>query len=103
MRLHDVQVVLSAADAANRFQFQNQQQAQIAQAQEAGTINAQAEVKKTQTQEAVQEQGSKEINDTEGRLRERKKGNPEGRGGGKKKEDEPRAQGSADHIIDIKA
>lgn len=102
MRLHDVQVVLSATDAANRYQFQNQQQTQAAQAQQAGIINAQAEVKKTQTQETVEEQGSKEIGDTEGRLREWKKGNFEGRGR-KKEEDKPGQAGSSDHIIDIKA
>jgi hypothetical protein len=105
MRLHDIQVTLSSADIANRYQVQHQQLAQAAQAQEALIINARAELKKSQSQQTGQEQGAKAIEEKEERLKQWKKG---GRGGEHEKDAERPAgqkkQGQepgAEHIIDI--
>jgi hypothetical protein len=107
MRLHDIQVTLSAADIANRYQAQHQQVAAQAQAQEAINENARAEIKKTQTGQAQQEQNAKEITEDEKRLKQWNKGSHEqgqedakDRSGG---EDKPQAGAGKDHIIDIKA
>jgi hypothetical protein len=107
MRLHDVQVTLSAADIANRYQAQHQQVAAQAQAQEAVNENARAEIKKTQTGQSEQEQNAKELTDDEKRLKKWTKGSHKqgqedarDKSGGK---DKPQAGAGKDHIIDIKA
>lgn len=105
MRLHDVQVTLSAADIANRYQVQHQQTAAAAQAQEAINLNAQAEIKKTQTQAQAGEPAAKEITEEEKRMKRwakgRQKENKENEetGGGSREKNLP----GEGHIIDIKA
>jgi hypothetical protein len=103
MQLHDIQVVLSSADAVNRFQNQNQQQLQAAQAQQAANINAQTEIKRTQSQQAENEQASKQVDDAGGGMHEWKKEDFEGGRDKRKQKEEAGLSGSADHIIDIRA
>lgn len=106
MRLHDVQVNISSADTANRFQNNQQQLTAVTQAQESVNANARNEIKKTQTQQSEQEQNSKEISDEEKRLKRWTKGGGQGRD---KKRDEtgaeqkPRYLASSGNTIDILA
>jgi hypothetical protein len=109
MRLHDVQVTLSAADAANRYQVHHQQLAQAVQAQEALILTARAEQKKTQTQAAEQEQKSKEASENESHGRKWNKGFREDSREKKQDQDKDSIRGKPDagpgreHIIDIRA
>jgi hypothetical protein len=107
MRLHDIQVTLSAADIANRYQAQHQQVAAQAQAQEAVNENARAELKKSQTGQSEQEQNPKEITEDEKRLKKWNKGSHEqGQEEDRDKsgeKDKPPAGTGKEHIIDIRA
>lgn len=73
MRLHDVQVVLSAVNTADKIQQVNQQQGQLAQSQNAMQMESQAQVKLTQTQQAEHESPSKLIDEKDRRGRGQKK------------------------------
>lgn len=73
MRLHDVQVVLSATNTADRIQQLNQQQGQVAQSQNAKQLEDLAKVKLTQTQLMQQEPDSKLIGEKDKRGRNLKK------------------------------
>ena len=107
MRLYDMQVTLSAADIANRYQAHHQQLAAAVQAQEAVNENSRAELKKSQTAQSEQEQNPGEITEDEKRLKQWTKGGHEH--GQEKKQDtsggkeDPQAAVRSDHIIDIKA
>ncbi len=106
MRLHDVQVAISALNTADKFHNLNQNQGQLAQSQNAMQINEQANIKLTQAQKAEEEHASKALSE-EGR-----------RGKQLKKEKQPLKKAQADvsrkpetdvkspgegYIIDIKA
>ena len=102
MRLHDVQVTLSSADIANRYQAQHQQVLAQAQAQEAVNENARAELRKSQTGQPEQEQNAREITEDEKRLKQWKKerrDSEEKHGGQETLQPGP----GENHIIDIKA
>jgi len=107
MRLYDMQVTLSSADVANRFQAHQQQLAAAVQAQEAVNENARAELKKSQTGRTAQEQNPKEITEDEKRLKQRKNGAHQQ--GQREKQDTPGGKNTSKpgpgdgHIIDIKA
>ena len=71
MRLHNVQVVLSATNTADKIQQVNQQQGQVAQSQNAKRIEDQAEAALTQAQQTENEAPSKNIDEKERRRRNR--------------------------------
>jgi hypothetical protein len=103
MSLHDVQVVISASDLAKQYQLFNQQQIQVAQAQQAVILNAQSEIKKTQSQQMEEEQAAGAIDENEGRMRKWKKEHFNEGEGSQKKEDKPGSRPDSGHIIDIRA
>lgn len=71
MRLHDVQVVLSGTNTADKIQQTNQQQGQVAQAQNAKQLEDLAQTRLTQTQQTEHEAPSKTIDEKERRRRNR--------------------------------
>ena len=73
MSLHDVQVILSAANIADRIQQVNQHQGQVAQSQNAMRLENQAQLSLTQTQQTGHETDSKSIEEKEKRGRNLKK------------------------------
>lgn len=73
MRLHDIQIILSSSDISSKYQQFYQYQANIAQSQNAIIIMEQSNQKMTQTQELVQGNELKAINENENRFREWKK------------------------------
>ena len=73
MSLHDVQVILSATNIADRFQQINQQQGQVAQSQNAMRLENQAQLSLTQTQQSEHEPDSKSIEEKKKRGRNLKK------------------------------
>jgi hypothetical protein len=105
MRLHDIQVTLSSADIANRYQIHHQQLAQQAQAQETVNSEARAKARESQARQAAEEQASKEITEGDKRLKQWNKG---GRQDENRKKDDQSASdqklpGNKGGIIDIKA
>ena len=78
MRLHDVQVILSATNTADKIQHINQQQGQVAQSQNAMQLENQVNVKLTQTQQNEHKSSSKTIGDKEKRGRNPGKNNQAG-------------------------
>lgn len=85
MRLHDIQVILSSSNVADRFQSLQQMHGQAAQAQEALNIKAKSELKPHQTQEVKEEQKSPSISDDNRRFRNQPR---PGREGGRKPPEE---------------
>ena len=73
MSLHDVQVILSAANIADRIQQVNQHQGQVAQSQNAMRLENQAQLSLTQTQQTQHEPSSRSIEEKEKRGRNLKK------------------------------
>jgi hypothetical protein len=103
MRLYDVQVMLSAANTADKQQQINQQKGQIAQSQNAININAQTAEKLSQPPETTAEAGGKPISPDD---RKQKRWVKSGTGSGilKKENEEDTAalNGPSGRIIDIK-
>ena len=69
MRLHDLQVILSASNIADRFQTLQQMHGQAAQAQAALNIKDKSELKPHQTQDIKEKQKSNSISDDDRRFR----------------------------------
>lgn len=69
MGLHDVQVVLSSSNIADRIQNVNQQQGQVAQSQNAMQLENQARLGLTQTQRTEHEAAARSIHEKNRRGR----------------------------------
>ena len=111
MRLHDLAVIISSANAANRYQSAYQHQAQIAQSQDAMKHSEDAEKKVTQTQETEHEPNLKEIKEDDNTSRQWKKEEEDAEkrqetndeAAEEKEKIRSRMSSSSDHLIDIKA
>ncbi|MEI7542189.1 MAG: hypothetical protein WCJ94_02930 [bacterium] len=73
MGLHDVQVVLSSTNIADRIQNVNQQQGQVAQSQNAMQLENQARLSLTQTQRTEHETAARLIKEKDRRGRNMKR------------------------------
>lgn len=73
MRLHDVQVAISASNVADRIQNNMQNQPQQAQAQAALVLNEQAKTQLTQAQHLGEKSASKALTPDDLRKKEWKK------------------------------
>lgn len=79
MRLHDIQVILSSANVADRFQSLQQMHGQAAQAQEALKIKEKSELLPHQSQDVKEEQKSADKSEDNHRFSNRQKSDNEGR------------------------
>lgn len=70
MRLHDIQVIISASNIAYKYQSVHQYHAQVAQAQEALTIKEKSELKLHQAQEVKERQNTSAIGEKDDDMRE---------------------------------
>ncbi len=73
--MHDIQVIINAANYATRYQEMQQFQTHVAQTHMAIRLNSDVEVKRTQIQETAQEREIKSVEDREEHLRQWKKEN----------------------------
>jgi hypothetical protein len=108
MRLHDVQVAINASNAADKMQHNAQNQPQTAQLQAGIKAAEEANTKLTQTAQAMEEDGSKPLGETDLKQKKWKKQNSSKGRSAKNanpgEENNPKNQmpGSG-QIIDIKA
>ena len=111
MQLHNLQIVINASNAVNKYQNAYQHQPAAAQAQEALQYNEEVEKRMSQARETEERPSSKNVDESDEKFRQWKKDPPADEKKEtlaqkeKKKEEDVRNRMSAgrDHIIDIRA